>query len=514
MSSTRAFVAAALVVASVALTFTQGSSEQGIPPFGGRVEYVADLRARRARAIEAFGNDTVLILWSAPARVYSDDTNYEFRQESNLLYLTGLSRENVVLVLVPGSNGAKEFLFVPASDGQQELWTGHIPTVEEVRSRTGVQEVFPERQWEAFDAFIAGLFGGSTQSGASDGNPIAALGAESVPSGSGAIQVALLDYRPTASFDSVEAMRLNAWVQQQRGRTGVRPLAFVDASQRLQTLRHIKTPYEQQVLRRSVEISAEAHIEGMKAARPGRWEYEVEAAIEYWFLKNGAMSWGYPSIVGSGPNATTLHYLESTRQMQPGDLLLVDAAGNFQGLTGDITRTYPVSQRFTADQRALYELVLAAEEAGIAAARPGTRSADINRAVRQTLGAGLLELGLVTDASAKAGESAQIAWWFPHSAVHGIGVDVHDPLGRLDPGATFVIEPGLYIRQDTFDRISSDPSQADTARVIRPAFEKYRNLGIRVEDSFLMTAKGPENLSVKAPRLVRDIERIVGTGRD
>ena len=126
----------------------------------------------------------------------------------------------------------------------------------------------------------------------------------------------------------------------------------------LTTQRQIKTPYEQKVLRRSVEISAEAHIEGMKAARPGRWEYEVEAAIEYWYMKNGAMSWGYPSIVGAGPNATTLHYEKSTRQMKNGDLLLVDAAANFQGLTGDITRTYPVNGKFTREQRAIYELVL------------------------------------------------------------------------------------------------------------------------------------------------------------
>ena len=280
----------------------------------------------------------------------------------------------------------------------------------------------------------------------------------------------------------------------------------------LTTQRQIKTPYEQSVLRRSVEISAEAHIEGMRAARPGRWEYEVESAIEATFMRNGALSWGYPSIVGSGPNATILHYLSSTRQMQDGDLLLVDAAGSFQGLTGDITRTYPVNGRFTADQRAIYDIVLRAQEAGIAAARPGGKVEDIVRAVRAVIGDGLQTLGFVTAASG-AERDAEINLWFPHGPVHGIGMDVHDPLGPLDPGAAFVIEPGIYIRPDALDRYPK--SSADPALVQRltPLIERYRYIGVRVEDSFLMTPDGPAMLSGRAPRRIADIERIVGTAR-
>ena len=502
-----------LIAATVAVTLAQEVREIGLPAYAGRAELVSDLRARRARAASALGKDTVLVLWSAPPRVYSDDTNYQYRQESNLLYLTGLSRENVVLVLAPGTS-AREFLFIPAGDPTQELWTGHIPTVEEVRAATGVEHVFAQQRTEALDAFLAGLLGRSGSSGGGVAlEQAAAHGSELSATMGGALQFALLDYgQPDA--ESVEATRLGAWTRQQRERGGTRPFTFVDGGSALRAQRQIKTAYEQKVLRRSVEISAEAHIEGMKAARPGRWEYEVEAAIEYWFLKNGALSPGYASIAGSGPNATYLHLLESTRRMQAGDLLLVDAAGNFQGLTGDITRTYPVSGRFTAEQRALYDLVLTAQQAGIAAAKPGVRAADINRAIRQAFGPGLMALGLVTDPAAKNGEGAQIGMWFPHSAVHGIGVDVHDPLGRLDPGAAFVIEPGLYIRQDTFDRLARDPAQAEAARAIRPAFEKFRNMGIRIEDSFLMTSSGALNLSDKAPRAAADIEKIVGTGRD
>jgi Xaa-Pro aminopeptidase len=286
-----------------------------------------------------------------------------------------------------------------------------------------------------------------------------------------------------------------------------------DPSALLEHQRQIKTPFEQAVLRRSVEISAEAHIEGMKAARPGRWEYEVEAAVEYWFHRSGALSPGYPSIVASGPNATILHYSASTRRMRAGELVLVDAAGSYEGLTGDITRTYPVSGRFSPDQRALYEIVLRAEDAGAAAARPGGDVAAITRAVRAALGSGLLSLGLVVDPAAATGDSPQIDLWFPHGPVHGIGMDVHEPVGRLDPGTAFVVEPGLYIRPDRLALLAADPAQAELARRLAPVVARYGQMGVRVEDSFLMTERGPEMLSGKAPRAIRDIEQTVGTGR-
>jgi Xaa-Pro aminopeptidase len=199
--------------------------------------------------------------------------------------------------------------------------------------------------------------------------------------------------------------------------------------------------------------------------------------------------------------------------MQDGDLLLVDAAGNYQGLTGDITRTYPVSGRFTPEQRTIYELVLRAADAGIAAARPGAPVSAISRAVRGVLGPGLLELGLVTDPAAARGEGAQISWWAPHSPTHGIGVDVHDPLLSLDPGAAFVVEPGLYFRPDVLERLAAAPDTREVAEIIRPALARYLNIGVRIEDSFIMTADGPDNLSARVPRTVSELEATVGTGR-
>jgi len=465
-----------------------------------RTAYVTDLAARRDRIMASLGADTALVLWSAPPRVYSTDTNYEYRQESNLLYLSGIAQQDTAMILVPGATGQKVFLFVRAADPVRELWEGHTFTPDEVAARSGVMRVLPQATTEAFDAFVDRLLS-PTPAGATD------FGAFSAAIGQGKARLAIL-----ASLDGqvdADDQPHLAWARTMAQRhPGV---SLFSAAHLLDRQRQIKTPYEQEVLRRSVEISANAQIEGMKATRPGRWEYEVEAAIEYWFHRNGALAPGYPSIVASGPNATTLHYDASTRRMNRGELLLVDAAGNYEGLTGDITRTYPVSGTFTPNQRRVYELVLRAQEAGIAAARPGVEVSAITRAVRATLGAGLLELGLVTDPGAASGESAQIGLWFPHGPTHGIGMDVHEPLGALDPGSAFVIEPGLYIRQDTLDRLAADPAQADAARRMAPAVARFRNIGVRIEDSFLMTPTGPEMLSRKAPRSVRQLERIVGS---
>ena len=442
--------------------------------------------------MEALGNDAVLVLWSAPPRVYSTDTNYEYRQESNLLYLTGIEQEDTVLVLAPGREAGSEVIFVQAADPRRELWEGRLLRSHEVSALTGIDHVVAQRGTEGFDAFMAELVSRSD-------SPLR-IGILDLPNHGSA--------RPDELSPGLDANALG-WA---RAFLEAHPsVRLFSAADLLEAERAVKTPYEQAVLRRSVQISAEAHVEGMRAARPGRWEYQVEAAIEYAFHRSGALSWGYPSIVASGPNATTLHYVKSTRQLEDGDLLLVDAAGNFQGLTGDITRTYPVNGRFSPEQRALYDLVLEAEEAGIAAARPGGSVSEITSAVRAVLGEGLLELGLVVDPAAATGESAQISFWFPHGPTHGIGIDVHDPLGRLDPGAAFVIEPGLYIRPDVLERLAADSETRDLADALRPAVERYRNIGIRIEDSFLMTPAGPEMLSGGAPRTPDAVERVVGT---
>lgn len=484
-----------------------------IPAFGGAAAYAADLAARRQHVLQQLGSNDVVVLWSAPTRVYSNDINYEYRQDSNLLYLSGLDQEDTILVLLPGARTHKAVLFAKQPEPLTTLWDGAVMSADELRARSGIDSVYLQRDTEAFDGFIDRLFrpdgGGDTEltviyEAVRDGRARLGIGAR--PAGMTSQGGAM---RTTSNRTPPADARVTWALAIQQRYPGVTPFS---AAELLESTRSIKTPYEQRLLARSVEISAAAHIEGMKVAKPGRWEYEVEAAIEHWHLKSGALSWGYPSIVGSGPNATTLHYLKSSRQMRDGDLLLVDAAANFQGLTGDITRTYPVNGRFSPAQRALYELVLRAQEAGIAAARPHGTAERINAAIRDVFRAGLTDLGLVADVPGAVSQDAQVLLWFPHGAVHGIGVDVHDPLKTLDEGAAFVIEPGLYIRMDTLQGLPDTPGNAALATRLRPAVERYREMGIRIEDSFLMSASGPVMLSAGAPRQIRDLERIVGSG--
>ena len=519
MHTARSFtLVAALIVSAVVAA---GPAARQLPPFGGAAEYRADLVARRARALQTLGADALLVVWSAPTRVYSNDVNYEYRQDSNLLYLTGIDQEDTILVLVPGAKTQREVLFTREPNITREHWDGHTLTPAEVTERSGVATVYP---LSAFQPFIESLLSGSGYQQTPD-QAAAEFGMVHDAVKAGRVRIGILEPLPPAPGRGggpppppPPAGSRAAWIADLQ--TKVPGLTAFSAVQMLRAQRQVKTPYEQTVLRRSVEISAEAHIEGMKAARPGRWEYEVEAAIEYWYLKNGAMSWGYPSIVGSGPNATTLHYNKSTRQMQDGDLLLVDAAASFQGLTGDITRTYPVNGTFTPAQREIYELVLKAQDAGIAAAQLNGQTSAITAACRAVFAEGLLKLGLITDAS-------QVSLWFTHGPVHGIGMDVHDPNGAtLVAGSAFVIEPGLYFPEYNLDNLQRTggrggrggtpliaPPQDPAAIValIRPVFEKYKNIGVRIEDSFLMTEQGLVNLSAKAPRQIADIERIVGT---
>src|SRR5688500_5437804 len=325
-----------------------------------------DLKGRRARAMERLGADALAIFWSAPERVYSSDVNYEYRQDSNLLYLTGIDQEDTILVLTPGNSARREVLFIREADPRREHWNGHSLTPAEATAQSGIAAVMTLNQFEGFIA--------------------AALSNQERPIG---VLSLLLEPQRNLTDPPGPARQFAARMRERFFGFHVK-----DATPILSELRQIKTPYEQDVMRKSALISSEAHKAGMRAAAPGKYEYEVEAAIEEVYLRNGAMSWGYPSIVGSGPNATILHYNESSRQMQPGDLLLVDAAANYQGLTVDITRTYPINGRFTPAQRDLYEIVFAAQEAGIKAAKTGARAQDIQNACDEVLRAGLFKLGL------------------------------------------------------------------------------------------------------------------------
>lgn len=453
-----------------------------------------DVRARRARVAERLGAETVAIFWSAPTRVFSGDVDYEYRQDSNLLYLTAIDQEETILVLMPGNETRKEILFVRDANARREHWTGHSLTPAEASALSGIQTVMLTSQ---FESFIAGLFSRRT----SPASPTdQARFFQALSDGRAKLAVLL---EPPSDLSSPPG-RAAQFASRLRDRFA--GFAVQDATPILTDLRQIKTPYEQTVLRRSVDISSEAHRAGMRAARSAKYEYEVEAAIEEVYLRNGAMSWGYPSIVGSGPNATILHYHKSTRRMEPGDLLLVDAAANYQGLTGDITRTYPIDGTFSPEQRDIYDIVYAAQQAGERAAKAGAHTRDIQSACDTVLRAGLVRLGLVTDATGN-----QFKLWSTHGVTHWIGMDVHDVGTRrpLDAGMTFTIEPGIYIREAALADLAKTPENAAFIEKVRPSVAKYKNLGVRIEDSYLLTTSGLERLSKAVPRTVDEIEKFM-----
>jgi len=451
-----------------------------------------DLKARRARLMEALSPETMAIFWSAPARLYSLDVHYEYRQDSNLLYLTGIDQEETILVLMPGNATRREILFVREPNPRREHWEGHTLTPAEATAQSGIQTVMTLAQ---FEPFIAAMFSRRPM-GASEREYAAFFDALAA----GRATLALPLERVTDLSTPPDETRRFALNLRER----FFGFSLEDVRPRVFALRQIKTPFEQEIMRKTVSISSDAHKAGMRAAAPGKYEYEVEAAIEEVYLRNGAMSWGYPSIVGSGPNATILHYNRSSRRMASGDLLLVDAAANYQGYTGDITRTYPVNGTFTRAQRDIYEIVLAAQEAGIAAVKAGARTRDVQAACDEVLRAGLVKLGLVTDP-----EGQQFKIWSTHGLVHWIGMDVHDvrTARAFAPGMTFVIEPGIYIREAALDALPRTADNLAFIEKVRPAVAKYKDIGVRIEDSFLLTPSGPERLSAAVPRTVDEIER-------
>ena len=460
-------------------------------------ELTADLQARRARVIGALDPQTMFIAWSAPPAVYSRDVHYVYRQDSNMLYLTGFSQEDAILVLMPGNEKAREVLFINEPEPRREQWTGHMLTKEEARALTGIDTVYWRSQFEPFVTAMFNRVPFGLQSRSKETHDYDRF-FDALKQGHAKLAL-LFGRRPAPSEPLREPYE---FARQARDR--FIDASFSDATPIVEGLRQVKTAYEQKILRRSLEISSDAHMAGMREAGPSRFEYQVQGAIEQVYLKNGAMTFSYPSIVASGPNATTLHYQESSRKMEAGDLLLVDAAADYQGQSGDITRTYPVSGKFTDAQKDIYRIVEAAQDAGIKAAVVGRHTRDIEVAVEDVVRAGLVKLGLVTD-----GTGDQFRIWYPHGICHWIGLDVHDVgdyTRPLEAGMAFTIEPGIYIRDGNLDRLPDTPENRAFKDKVRPGVQKYLNIGVRLEDSFLLTAAGDEKLSARAPHTIEQIE--------
>jgi Xaa-Pro aminopeptidase len=482
---------------------------------------LAELARRRARVAEFAGAKAVVVLFSGEPRVYAGDVDYEFRQENNLYYLTQLNQEGATLVLMPGAAKYREVLFLPRRNPAAEVWTGHMYSPEEAYKLSGVGEI-----WDAaeFEPFMRGLRARriyrpkdeaillsqtspppaeATASAAGAEQPAPAQGgggdALLAAMAQGEASLFLLRTREDESREFRREQNLAAeWAKSDRG------LAIQNVLPAFTQMRQVKSPAELLLMQHAVDITTEALERAMSVASGARWEYEVEAEVDYTFKRRHADNWGYPSIVGCGADATTLHYEESEGRVSAGELMLMDVGAEFRHYSADVTRTFPVSGRFSPAQGEIYNAVYAASEAAMAAARPGATLSEVHAAALASIRDSLLRLGLITDRN-----SSQYRLYFMHGTSHWLGMNVHDVgagARRFEPGMVFTIEPGIYVRPDALDNLPKTPESQKFIDAVRPAFEKYKNIGVRIEDDVVITADGHRNMTAALPRSLQEVE--------
>lgn len=479
---------------------------------------VAELVQRRERVAKSMTPQSFMILFSAEPRVYANDVDYPYRQENNLYYLTNLKQKGATLVLLPGNTKTREILFIPRRNAAAETWTGHMYSPEEANQLSGIREI-----WNAteFDPFIKALRNRQPYRPKAENIFMSDLPADMPLTN---------DHGYTALFDAAakgEAGLFMLVPGQGESREYKQEQRFVsewastasgfsvkNAWPIFTEMRLVKSPMELRLLQHAIDISTEAHQRAWAMAGTAKWEYEVDAVMAYTMKLRNADNWGYPDIVGCGPNATTLHYIESQGAVKPGDLLLMDVGAEYDHYTADITRTFPVNGKFTPLQAAVYQIVYDAQEAVAKATKPGATLSDVNRAGSAVVRAGLLKLGLVTDRDSVP----QQRLWFMHGTSHWLGMNVHDVgSGKpMAPDAVFTNEPGIYVRADALDQMPFGWKQEDWEKfktAVRPAFEKYKGIGVRIEDDMQVTADGVRWMSEALPRKITDIEDFIAKAR-
>jgi Xaa-Pro aminopeptidase len=431
-------------------------------------ENLAAYRLRRERLARAAGAGVVVVP-TAPERIRNRDTHYPYRFDSHFYYLTGFTEPDAVLVLV----SEKTILFCREKNAEREIWDGFRYGPAAARERFGFDEAHPI---EELDALLPGLL---------ENQP-----ALFYPVGA------------DAEWDARAMGWLNAVRAKARAGTAA-PDRVQDVRSLVDEMRLVKDAQELGVMRRAARITAAAHRRAMQQARPGRNEYEIEAELLHEFRRNGAQFPAYWPIVAGGSNACVLHYVFNDAPLRDGDLLLIDAGCELDGYAADLTRTFPVNSRFSPAQRDVYEVVLAAQTAAIAAVKPGNAWNDPHDAAVRVLARGLLDLKLLAGTLDAVLEKETYKRFYMHRTGHWLGLDVHDAgeykrAGKwraLAPGMTLTVEPGLYIRP------------ADDI----PA--AFHNIGVRIEDDVAVTAGGCEVLTAEAPKAVVDVEALMRDAR-
>tara|TARA_B100001245_G_scaffold48101_1_gene31673 strand:+ start:7641 stop:8963 length:1323 start_codon:yes stop_codon:yes gene_type:complete len=426
-----------------------------------------EMQKRRKKLMTLMKANSIALLAAASPKVRNNDAEYLYRQNSDFYYLTGFSERDAVLALIPGRKEGEVVLFCQEKDKQKELWTGIILGQKAAIDELGVDEAFSIRN---IDEVLPELIAGRD-------HVYYAIG-------------------KSKKFD----VRVMEWVKVIRNMprfNAYPPSEFLLLDNLLHELRLIKSPAEIKLMRHAAKISAEGHKRAMASCKPGLNEYELEAQLLYAFARNGSRAPAYASIVGSGDNACILHYDSNKAEIKEGDLVLIDAGCEYEYYASDITRTFPANGKFSAEQRAIYEIVLKAQKVAIEAVKPGASWDAPHNASVKVITEGLVKLGLLKGRPTQLIKSEAYKDFYMHRVGHWLGMDVHD-VGNykiddkwrlLEPGMVTTIEPGIYIAPDN-------------AKVTK----KWRGIGVRIEDDVLVTKTGYKVLSTGIPKTVQEIE--------
>lgn len=431
-----------------------------------------EYKERREQLMAKIGNGTA-IFSSAPVAVMHNDVEYTFRQDSDFFYLTGFNEPEAVAVLAPHHEEHRFVLFVQPKEPEKEVWTGYRTGVEAAKEKFGADEAYP----------------------------IAELN-EKLPK---YLEKADRIYYHLGREKTFNDTIIKHWQMLMAGypKRGTGPIAIESTNPILHSMRLVKSAMELELMRKAVEIAVEAHNHAREFAKPGRYEYEVQAEIEHIFRKRGALGPAYPSIVASGANSCILHYIENNRQMLEHDLLLIDAGCSYGYYNSDITRTFPVSKKFTAEQKILYEIVLKAQKEAIAQVQPGNPYNQFHDTAVRVLVEGLMDLGLLVGDIEEIIKEEKYKPFYMHRTGHWLGLDVHDAgvykhgenWQNLQAGHIVTVEPGLYIGPD-IQPVEGQPAIP----------ERWRGIGIRIEDDVLVTVEGHEVLTSGVTKSVEEME--------
>ncbi len=435
-------------------------------------------RARRERFLAKLPPHSIAILRSAPERLMSNDTDYLYRPDSDFYYLTGIEEPDTTAVLRNDpADGKRYLLFVRPRDPRRESYEGSRPGPQGAPAQYGSDAAFADSElanrlasWDPVSYRFSGYLAEAERLYLWDGN------------------------------DGAWAEKFRKTYQGVRDRDAG-PAEAVDARDVIHEMRVVKDEEEIRFLRRAAQVSARGHVLAMRAAAPGKWEFEVQQALDGYCSANGARRMAYPSIVGSGPNSTFLHWDKNNRQIQAGDVIVNDSGAEYGYYATDITRTYPASGHFSPEQRAIYEIVLDAQTQAMSLVKPGVRHEEIEQKSARVQTDGLIHLGLLSGDVERLLKEKTYRKFTLHGVSHWVGLDVHDK-GKyeiagasrvLEAGMVFTIEPGIYIPANT---AGVDP--------------KWWNIGVRIEDTILVTKDAMECLSCAAPREIEEVEKTVG----